>query len=470
MLATIAAPISASFGSLTQLSWLTTTLTIGSSITQPISGQISDIFGRRAGLIVALSLLAIGTLLCGLAPHLWVFLMGRVIQGLGAGAVTTITAFVETDLVPLRKRALIEGLGNIVYGTVLALGGVYGGSVESSIGWKWAFLVQVPLIAIDIMVVSFVLKIPRSKTPRKASALSDIDYAGIACLLSFVVLFQFAINSGGTMFQWNSAPVVATLVVSIASFILFIFWELKKARKPLLPLRSIMQRSVASAQLSAFMAFFGNIIIMYYTPIYLQVLGLTTTQSGLRFISLAICFAVASFVTGILITATARYFLVNVPVQMLSILGSVLLCTMSTSTPLFAPFIYLGIYGAGSGGAFVTRLMGILSSVERGNQATIQAASWVICNMGTTLGLAVSGSVFSHLSRGELVSLLKDHPDVLDEVTSNLQALETLAGPVRQSAVSIYVRATRGNFILASSALLLAAVASFCMENRKLKG
>ena len=139
MLATISASISSSFGSFSKLSWIATTFSIGASISQPLSGHLTDVFGRRKGLVLCYGLFAIGTLACGLSEHrLWMFLSGRVVQGLGGGALCSITSFIESDLVPLRKRALIEGIGNIAYGATLALGGVYGGSINEAIGWKWA--------------------------------------------------------------------------------------------------------------------------------------------------------------------------------------------------------------------------------------------------------------------------------------------------------------------------------------------
>jgi MFS family permease len=103
MLATISSPISSLFGAFEQLSWILTMYAIGSAISQPLLGHLTDIFGRRKGLIVYYILFSLGTLLCGLSTHLWLFLTGRIIQGLGGGALVSITLFIKSDLVPLRK-------------------------------------------------------------------------------------------------------------------------------------------------------------------------------------------------------------------------------------------------------------------------------------------------------------------------------------------------------------------------------
>jgi MFS family permease len=443
MLATIVGPISASFNSFSFLSWITTILPIGASISQPLSGHLTDIFGRKSGLMLSLFVFAIGTLLCGLAPKIWVFLLGRVVQGLGGGAIGPITAFIETDLVPIKQRALIEGIGNIVYGVTLALGGVYGGAVQKAIGWKWAFLVQVPVIFLDIAWV-FMLPIPRIKD--NITSKRQADFMGMGSMLLIIILFQFGMNTGGTTFSWVSAPVLTSLLVAAAVLAAFIYWEFCKAAVPLIPIRALIQRTVASAQLSAFFANLGNYSIIYYTPIYLQVLGYSTSQSGLRFIPLALCFALGSFTTGFLVERTARYYYINLPVQVFSVLGSVLLCTMRLSTPPWALFVYLGLYGVGSGGAYVTRLMGVLSSVDSKRRVVVQAASFTIRNTGTTLGLTVASAIFQYLSVHQLQTLFRGQPDMLQKIGRNFEALLDLHGSEKQSAISIYLNATRGVF------------------------
>jgi MFS family permease len=126
MVAVISGPVSAFFDALSKLSWIQTLLPIGVPISQPLSGHLIDIYGWREGLMVCYAMFATRTWLCGLAPVLGVFPLGRLLQGMGGDALTSITAFVETNLVQLRKRALIEGLGIICYRVMFALGSVYG--------------------------------------------------------------------------------------------------------------------------------------------------------------------------------------------------------------------------------------------------------------------------------------------------------------------------------------------------------
>ena len=467
MLATISGPISASYNSFSKLSWIQTIFPIGASISQPLSGNLTDVFGRRKGLIVCYSLFAIGTLLCGLAPNLGVFLLGRFIEGLGGGAMVSITAFVETDLMPLKKRALTEGLGNIAYGISLALGGVYGGALNEAIGWKWAFLIQPPIIILDAALVIFVVKIPQEKSA--SSLLRRIDYFGGCTLVLAIVLFQLAMNSGGTTAAWDSPLVIISFIIAAASFGLFIFWDFCKATHPVIPIRALLQRTVASAQLSFFFSSAANVTIFFYVPVYLQVLGCSTGSSGLHFIPMAVGLAFSSFATGFIVNATGRYYYVNIAVQVSSVLGAALLCTMTPNTPSWAPFLYLGLIGLGSGGAYVTRLMGVLSSVDDKTQVVVQAASWTIESIGLTFGITIASAVFQKISLGDLRILLTGEPDLLHALTTNYDALKGLAGSEKQSVVDVYVKASKGVFFVAMAEMVLAAGISFGMQNNRLR-
>lgn len=128
VVATLSGPITATFESGTLFSWIASGYLIANAAFQPLSGKLTDIYGRRAGLAFAASFFAIGTLICGLATGGWVMILGRVVAGSGGGCLNTISTFVASDLIPLRRRGVWQGIGNIVYGTGMGLGGVFGAS------------------------------------------------------------------------------------------------------------------------------------------------------------------------------------------------------------------------------------------------------------------------------------------------------------------------------------------------------
>ena len=117
---------------------------IANAASQPIAGRFIDVFGRRSGLIVCNIVFGIETLLCGLASSEWAIILGRVVAGLGGGGIYAISTIVGSDLVPLRKRGIFQGLSTIPVGVGTGLGGLFGGWMNDNWGWKWAFLIQVP--------------------------------------------------------------------------------------------------------------------------------------------------------------------------------------------------------------------------------------------------------------------------------------------------------------------------------------
>ena len=142
IIATLSAPISASFHSLSLLSWLASAYFVANAALQPLSGRLTDILSRRTGLIFSNIFFAAGNLICGLATSEWAMIFGRVIAGMGGGGLTAISTFVGSDLVPLRRRGVWQGFGNICFGVGAGLGGVFGGWINDTWGWRKAFLIQ----------------------------------------------------------------------------------------------------------------------------------------------------------------------------------------------------------------------------------------------------------------------------------------------------------------------------------------
>ncbi|KAL9136912.1 MAG: hypothetical protein Q9175_001892 [Cornicularia normoerica] len=467
MIATIAVPISTSLRSFSNFSWLTTTYVLGSSISQVLSGHLTDIFGRRKGLMVCYGLFALGTLLCGLAPDFPVFLTGRALQGIGGGSVCSITAFVETDLIPMQRRAFIEGLGNVCYGVVLALGGIYGAAINDAIGWKWAFLIQVPVIVLDGAAVLVVVKVSAEKVDR--SSRRHLDFVGMITLLGAVTLFEFGLNSGSTKLIWARASVIAPCCIAATCFAIFSFWEVRHAKNPVIPIGALVERSVGLIQVSAFLATGCFVSCLFYIAVYLETLGLSSVATGLRLVPLSILFAIGSMVTGYLVQITHRYYHLNIVLQVISATAYGLLCTLSTKTPSWQPFVFLGILGIGVGGSYVTNLMGILTSVASQQQATVQAASWGVRAIGVASGLIISSVIFQNVSR---THLLKQFPD--DSVVSEFStttALSTpafmaLSAPMKQMVVDAYMSAVHAVFyFLLAQAVVSVLVSVFIRNN-----
>lgn len=213
IVATLTVPISSSFHSLSLLSWLATAYLVSNAAFQPISGRLTDIYSRRAGLIFSNIFFAAGNLVCGLAKDEWVILLGRIVSGIGGGGLTAISTFVTSDLVPLRKRGVWQGIGNICYGAGGGLGGVFGGWINDTLGWRWAFLIQVPFVVVSCVLVALTLKVP-VKESDTAGKLKRVDFLGAVTLIMTLVTFLLGLNTGGNQVPWTHPLVLTTLPLS----------------------------------------------------------------------------------------------------------------------------------------------------------------------------------------------------------------------------------------------------------------
>lgn len=200
IVATLSGPISSSFNSGTSFSWIASGYLIANAAFQPLSGKMTDIYGRRAGLIFASTFFAAGTLMCGLATESWVMIAGRVIGGAGGGCLNTVSVFVASDLIPLRKRGVWQGIGNIVFGLGMGLGGVFGGYINDHLSWRYAFLIQLPFIVVGGIWGVYMINVPVKET--ETAKIKRVDFLGAITLVSALVLFLLGLNSGGNIVPW----------------------------------------------------------------------------------------------------------------------------------------------------------------------------------------------------------------------------------------------------------------------------
>lgn len=257
IIATLSAPISSEFKSLSLLSWLATAYLIANAACQPISGRLTDIFGRGPGLVFSNVFFAAGNLICGLAQTDIVMIIGRVVAGIGGGGLMSISTFLASDLVPLRKRGIIQGIGNICYGSGAMLGGVFGGFVNdnSSRGWRLAFLIQVPVIVVSGLLVFFLVKVPPKASNK--SYISRIDFVGAFLTMAFLVVLLLGLNAGGNLVAWTDPLVLTTLPLAFVLLVGFVLWE-SRAALPIIPVRLLVNRTVLTACITNLVCTMGS--------------------------------------------------------------------------------------------------------------------------------------------------------------------------------------------------------------------
>ncbi|KAI1908360.1 hypothetical protein LOZ61_005608 [Ophidiomyces ophidiicola] len=469
VVATISAPISSSFNSLSLLSWLASAYLISNAACQPLSGKLTDIFSRRTGLVVSNILFGLGNLICGLAKDEWVMILGRVVAGMGGGGLTAIATFVTSDLVPLRRRGLWQGIGNVCYGAGGGIGGIFGGWINDTWGWRWAFLAQIPFIVVSTVLVWSRVKIPVKETD--VSRWKRIDFLGAGTLVLTLVLFLYGINTGGNQLPWTHPLVLVSLALSGVLLVVFIYIEEKVASEPVIPVRLLMDRTVLSACLTNWFCTMSVFAMLLYVPLYIQIQGYSTTQAGARLIAQAVGTSVGSLGLGFLMRSTGRYLFLSYASVASLVVGFALFTTFTLHTPAWPPFLYLFIVGIGYGGVLTASLVALISAVAHVHQAVVTSASYAFRSTGSSIGITVASSVFQNILKAELWSRFGDWDDahrLIPKIRDSLDEIHHLPKGWLPGVLDAYMKALNGVFVTILALALPGAIVSLGIREHKL--
>lgn len=447
LVATLSAPISTSFNNMPLLSWLASSFFIANVASQPLAGKLTDIFGRRNGFVCANILFALGNLLCGFATKEWTLIFGRVVAGIGGGAVPAIGSFIMSDLVPLRNRGMWQGIGNICFGVGSGLGGPFGGWINDTIGWRWAFLLQMPITIISVVVVALKVDIPLKETER--SKIKRVDWLGSLLLVSSLTLLLLGLNSGGNVLPWTSPLVIVAIASSVVLLVAFVFWE-TYALEPILPVHFLLARTAASICLVNWFMSMSRFGLLFYAPMYFQVQGYSAAEAGLRLVPESAAICITSISCGLLMRKTGKYYRLSIFMQTLFILGLALVSSMRLDTPACPPFIYLFIAGMGFSGMITTTVIALIASVEQEHQAVITSTSYAFRGTGSVLGITIASAVFQNVLRPQLQSRLGSTPDaakLISRIEKNLGTIHDLPTAIKLEVSQAYMTAFRAVFL-----------------------
>ena len=443
IIATLLAPISTSFASFYSLSWLASAYLIANAACQPLSGRLTDIFSRRSGLLFSNTFFALGTLICGLAASEGMIIAGRVIAGIGGGGLTAISTFVASDLVPLRKRGLWQGIGNICWGLGSGIGGLFGGWINDTWGWRWAFLVQVPFVLISALLVFLKVNVPTKKT--EIPPLKRVDFVGALTLIAALVLLLFGLNAGGNTVPWAHPLVLTTLPLSVVFFGLFVYVEENVASEPVIPVRLLLHRTVAASCLTNWFGTMAVFALIFYGPLYFQiVMNLSPAQSGVRLIPQSVGTALGSLGSGIIMRATGKYYWLNLGVESLFVLACLAMCTLALATPAWLPFVYFSLSGVSYGAMLTVNLTGLIAAVDHEYQAVVTSASYTFRSTGSTIGITVASAIFQNILKRQLWATLggrEGAAEIIGRIRESVDEVKNLPAPWRQLVTDCYMMA-----------------------------
>jgi EmrB/QacA subfamily drug resistance transporter len=373
--------------------WVTTAYLITSTITTPLYGKLSDLYGRRPLFLIAITLFLIGSAASAFSTSMYMLAAFRAFQGLGAGGLFSMALAILGDVVAPRERAKYQGYFLAVFGTSSVLGPVIGGffAGTSSIlwisGWRWVFLVNVPIGLIALVIVARTLHIPHVRRDHR------IDYLG-AVLLIVGLVPMLTVLEQGRDWGWGSSRAVACYVVTAIGLVGFILAELRSGDDALIPMRVFRDRLFSLISFVGVLTGVGMFGGLAMLPLYLQIVkGATPTQSGLLLLPLTAGLMVGSVFSGQLISRTGRYKVFPIVGTGLMTIGMGLMHQIGADTPFWQTAVYTAIFGFGLGNVMQPITLAVQNAMPPHDIGVATSSVTFFRQMGATIGTAVFLSI-----------------------------------------------------------------------------
>jgi EmrB/QacA subfamily drug resistance transporter len=368
--------------------WAVTIYLLTSTVTVPIYGKLSDLYGRKPILILGITLFLAGSALSGLSQEMWQLVLFRGIQGLGAGALFPIALAIIGDLFTPAERGKYQGLFGLVFGVAFLAGPAIGGTLTDNLSWHWIFYVNLPIGAIALAVIWRLL--PNIKHVERAG---KIDYPGVVTLtlglVPLLIGFTVAESSGfGDPWFWIWA------VIGVAFLAVFVFVE-RRSPEPVIPLRLFRNRTFSASMLAIFFATFGFGAVIIFLPLYfLIVQGVTYTQSGYQLLPFMFGLILASISSGQIVARTGRYKPAILVGLVLLILGMGLMTQLRADTDPLMLSLWMFIAGLGVGPTFAVFTIIVQNAVDFKDLGAATSDLTLFRQIGTTVGIAAAFTLF----------------------------------------------------------------------------
>lgn len=476
IIATALGKIVEEFNAFSSLSWIVTAYLITTTVTVPIAGKFSDLFGRRRVLLVGVAIFVVGSLLSGISGSINELIMWRALQGIGGGIITANAFTIVGDLFAARERARWQGLIGAVFGLASVVGPLLGGWLTDGQGifglttdWRWTFYINVP-----IGIVAFIL-IAIYCPPLRRAAKAVIDYLGAALLSVSLAILIISVDNTETIFAGFleatglslvtlRAILFAIVALTIAAFI----YVEHKAKEPILPLRFFKNANFVKIIIISMLfgsAFMGS--ILYLTQFNQQVFGATPTDSGLMLLPMVGGIMVSSITVGQLIARIGRYKIFMQVGFSVATVAMIFLTTLTPESSYAYEAAIMVVLGMGMGVAMPVLNLAVQNEFSQAELGIATSSNQLFRSLGSTIGTAVFGAmltagILTHvdeirdtayvqsISQNTAVSrigeindpntlLTLNMPDIKNEITNGAnKQLDTLPEPAQTKARGVF--------------------------------
>ncbi|MEL0237382.1 MAG: MDR family MFS transporter, partial [Aquiluna sp.] len=424
-------------GGLSLQAWATTAYLITSTITTPIYGKLGDIFGRRPVFLAAIIIFILGSVTTGFATSMYELAAFRAFQGLGAGGLFSLALTIVADIVPPRERARYQGMFLAVFGSSSLLGPVIGGTLAGIDeflfveGWRWIFLMNIPIGAVSLFMVISFLHVPHS--PRK----QKIDWWGAATIILATVPLLLVAEQGRE-WGWGSTLAIAMYVTGAIGIVSFILIEKKMGESALIPLSIFKSKTFARTQVLGFiigMGMFGGMIII---PLIIQVVyGVSPTMTGFMMLPMVLGMMVSTVSAGRITAKTGKYrIFFNTGTATLFFGYLYMVLVLEADIPLWVVAMGMVLVGLGLGQLMQTTMVASQNAVPAKDIGVATSSATFFRQMGGTLGVAVFMSILFNQVADKIIEAFSK-PEVVAGIQQAVQDPAVLSDPANKEILGV---------------------------------
>ncbi|BGP26001.1 major facilitator superfamily protein [Rhodotorula toruloides] len=373
-------------------SWVGSAYALTSTALIPWTGGLANIFGRRPILVAALLFFALGSALTGAAQSMAMAIAGRSVQGIGGGAILTMSEIIVIDLVPLAERGSYMGILGAVWAIASVAGPPIGGGLATAGAWRWLFYLNLPLtgLALGLVLVFLNIKAPQTTLKEK---LEQMDYANIVFVAGATSLI-IGLTWGGSAYAWSSYHVLVPLVLGIFGLVVFFVVEARFVKYPTVPFDILGHPTALVGYVTTFLHSIAVLAVIYFFPTsYFQAAkGVSPIRAGIDLFP--ICFTIAPFaiLTGASVTILGKYKAQNVVAWCFMVVGFALMTLLKWDSKTGIPILF----GIGAGGLYAGLNFPVLAPIPVQQQPLAMAFFGFIRSLGQVFGITVGSTILQN--------------------------------------------------------------------------
>ncbi|KZV93930.1 MFS general substrate transporter [Exidia glandulosa HHB12029] len=442
--------------------WVGSAYAIAASCALPMTGSLAQTFGRRAATVTSLLIFAVGSAICGAAQNMNMLIAGRAIQGWGGGGILSMPQIILSDLVSLRERGTYNGILAVTWSVAIITSSAIAGALSDAGQWRWIFYLNIPITGVAILLVLKYLKmnVPQDSLKEK---FKKMDILGNLIIIGSTCSCCIALTWAGVKFDWGSPQVLVPLCISLAAFIVFVFYELKIATTPLIPFHLLTSGTCIVGYLTNFLNSLITMAGVYYFPVYLQACkGQSASRAGGEgWLGFSLTVGPWGIVAGVSVALLKRYVPTVLSGWIFILIGLGLWSTLKVDTPTATIGGYQALYGFGIGTLYTCTFFPVLAPLPVSANARALAFFNFLRAFGQVWGVTVGASVLQNQLLKKLPqAFVSELPHGVQVAYTAIPHISSLPEPLRTEVRVAFAESLRIVWLVI---LALAIFGTLCM-------